>query len=79
MALLRGGSPKGAERFAIFWADSRKVPRVVFRPDWAKPRNAAFKRNDRMLDALPFGLAIFPGSGISANLAGKARKLGIPV
>jgi hypothetical protein len=28
---------------------------------------------------LPIGVIVFPGSGISANLADKARKLGIPV
>jgi hypothetical protein len=38
-----------------------------------------FKRNDQMLEALPIGVVMFPGSGISANLAGKARKIGIPV
>ena len=32
-----------------------------------------------MLVALPVGLIAFPGSGISANLADKAKKLGIPV
>jgi hypothetical protein len=32
-----------------------------------------------MLEALPAGLIAFPGSGISANLADKARKIGIPV
>ena len=40
---------------------------------------APFKRNDAMLEALPAGLIAFPGSGISANLADKARKMGIPV
>jgi len=49
-------------------------------PDWAKHAKAApFKRNDAILDALPIGIIVFPGSGISANLADKARKLGIPV
>lgn len=80
MVLLHGGSPKGAERIASCWADHRKVVQVVFKPDWARHRNAApFKRNDAMLDTLPVGLVAFPGSGISANLADKARKLGIPV
>jgi hypothetical protein len=80
MVLLHGGSPRGAERIAACWADSRKVAQIVFKPDWAKHRNAApFKRNDQMLDALPVGLLAFPGSGIAANLADKARKLGIPV
>ena len=80
MVLLHGGSPRGAERIAACWADNRKVPQVVFKPDWTKHRNAApFKRNDQMLEALPIGVVAFPGSGISANLADKARKMGIPV
>jgi hypothetical protein len=40
---------------------------------------APFKRNDRMLEALPIGVVVFPGSGIAANLADKAKKLGIPI
>jgi hypothetical protein len=80
MVLLHGGSPRGAERIAACWADNRKVPQVVFKPDWTRHRNAApFKRNDQMLEALPIGVVVFPGSGISANLADKARKMGIPV
>ena len=79
MVLLHGGSPKGAERIAACWADNRKVPQVVFKPDWTREGRAApFKRNDRMLEALPIGVVVFPGSGISANLADKAKKLGIP-
>jgi hypothetical protein len=42
-------------------------------------RIAAFKRNDQMLDVLPIGVMVFPGTGIQENLADKARKLGIPV
>ncbi len=80
MVLLHGGSPKGAERIAACWADSRKVPQIAFGPDFARHRNAApFKRNDQLLDVLPIGLVVFPGSGISDNLADKARKLGIPL
>jgi YspA, cpYpsA-related SLOG family len=80
MVLLHGGSPKGAERIAACWADSRKVPQVVFKPDWTRQGRAApFKRNDRIIEALPIGVIVFPGSGISANLADKAKKAGIPV
>ncbi|PWB88893.1 hypothetical protein C5688_18900 [Methylocystis sp. MitZ-2018] len=80
MVLLHGGSPKGAERIAACWADNRKVPQIAFKPDWARHAKAApFKRNDQMLEALPIGVIVFPGSGISANLADKAKKLGIPV
>ena len=32
-----------------------------------------------MLDVLPIGVMVFPGTGIQDNLADKARKLGIPV
>jgi hypothetical protein len=80
MVLLHGGSSKGAERIAACWADNRKVPQIAFKPDWARHAKAApFKRNDQMLEALPIGVIVFPGSGISANLADKARKLGIRV
>ena len=80
MVLLHGGSPKGAERIAACWADNRKVAQVVFKPDWTRHKNAApFKRNDQMLEVLPIGLIAFPGSGITENLADKARRMGIPV
>ena len=80
MVLLHGGSPKGAERIAACWANRRKVQQIVFKPEWARHGKAApFKRNDQILDALPIGIIVFPGSGISANLADKAKKLGIPV
>jgi hypothetical protein len=32
-----------------------------------------------MLDAMPIGVIVFPGTGIQDNLADKARRLGIPV
>jgi hypothetical protein len=65
---------------AVSVADHHKVPQIVFKPDWTRHAKAApFKRNDQMLEALPAGLVAFPGSDISANLADKARKLGIPV
>jgi hypothetical protein len=80
MVLLHGGAPRGAERIAARWADHRKVPQIAFKPDWARHAKAApFKRNDQMLATLPIGVIVFPGSGISANLADKARMLGIPV
>ena len=80
MVLLHGGSPKGAEHIAARWADHRKVPQIAFKPDWTKHAKAApFKRNDQMLDVLPVGVMVFPGTGIQDNLADKARKMGIPV
>lgn len=80
MVLLHGGSPKGAERAAACWARNRKIAQIEFKPDWNRHAKAApFKRNDAMLATLPLGLVVFPGSGITDNLADKARKLGIPV
>jgi predicted RNA methylase len=80
MVLLHGGSPKGAELIAAKWATQRKVPQIGFKPDWTKHAKAApFKRNDAILASLPIGVMVFPGTGIQANLADKAKKLGIPV
>ena len=80
MVLLHGGSPKGAERIAACWADSRKVAQIAFKPDWTRHAKAApFRRNDAMLETLPIGVIVFPGTGIQENLADKARRLGIPV
>jgi hypothetical protein len=78
--LLHGGAPKGAERIASCWAEQRGVAQILFRPDWQRHGKAApFKRNDALLECLPAGLIVFPGSGITANLADKARKIGIPL
>jgi hypothetical protein len=80
MVLLHGRSPKGAELIAAKWATNRKVPQIAFKPDWTRHAKAApFKRNDAMLDVLPIGVMVFPGTGIQDNLADKAKKLGIPV
>ena len=80
MVLLHGGSPKGAERIAACWADNRKCQQIVFKPDWTRHGKAApFKRNDLLLETLPIGLIVFPGSGITDNLADKAKVLGIPL
>jgi hypothetical protein len=78
MVLIHGGTDRGAERIAACWADARKVTQIAFKPDWSREGKAApFKRNDRMLEVMPIGVVVFPGSGITDNLADKARKLGI--
>ncbi|MCR9195127.1 MAG: DUF2493 domain-containing protein [Hyphomonas sp.] len=80
MALLHGGTPRGAEKIAACWADSRNVPQIIFKPDWTNHAKAApFKRNDTLLETMPIGLIVFPGSGVTDNLADKARKFGIPL
>lgn len=80
MSLLHGGTPNGVERIAACWAEHRHVTHIAFRPDWNRHKKAApFKRNDALISVLPIGLLVFPGSGIHANLADKARAAGIPV
>ncbi|HEY1246221.1 MAG TPA: DUF2493 domain-containing protein [Hyphomicrobiaceae bacterium] len=80
IVLLHGGTPRGAEKIAACWADARKVSQVVFKPDWTRHQKAApFKRNDQLLEALPIGVVVFPGSGVTDNLADKARAMGIPL
>ena len=32
-----------------------------------------------MLDVLPIGVVVFPGAGTQDNLAGKTKKMGIPL
>jgi hypothetical protein len=80
MVLLHGGSPRGAELIAARWADHRQVVQITFKPDWTRHAKAApFRRNDAMLETLPIGVVVFPGTGIQANLADKAKSLGVPV
>ncbi|RWI37034.1 MAG: DUF2493 domain-containing protein [Mesorhizobium sp.] len=80
MVLLHGGSPRGAERIAACWAENRKVTQIAFKPNWTRHAKAApFRRNDEMLSVIPSGLIVFPGSGITENLADKARRFGIPI
>ena len=53
---------------------------MVFKPDFNRHKQAApFKRNDQLLETLPIGLIVFPGTGIVDSLADKLRKLGIPL
>jgi len=78
MVLLHGGSPKGAEHIASLWAKNRNVTQILFTPDWDKDKRAApFRRNDRMLETVPTGCVVFPGSGVQDNFTDKARKLGL--
>lgn len=80
MVLIHGGNDRGAEAIATAWAASRKVTCITFKPEWTREGKAApFKRNDRMLEIMPLGLIVFPGNGITENLADKAKRLGIAV
>ena len=80
LVLLNTASPTGADLIASKWAGNRKVTEITFKPDWQRHKRAApFKRNDALLDMMPTGVVLFPGSGVQDNLADKARGIGIPV
>ena len=73
MVLCHKGS-KGAERIAAAWAKARRVPQVLFRPNWAAHAKAApFRANDDMLRTKLRGVILFGGGGIALNLAEKAE------
>ena len=62
MVLLHGGTPRGAERIAACWANSRKVTQIVFKPDWdrdgkAAPSSATTRFSPRSLKPLSFSRA----------------------
>jgi len=57
----------------------RSPPGDADRVQAADGKAVHFKRNDRMLEIMPAGVIIFPGSGITGNLADKAKKLSIPL
>ena len=80
MVLLHGGSKKGCDHIAALWAKARAVPQVAFRPDFKIHNRAApFKRNDDMLALDPRAVIVFPGNGITENVAQKADAKRIPV
>ena len=71
-------------RTRAFAARSKRAagrrPALRCGPDGHPMRQVAWgPLGDQMLEALPIGVLLFPGSGISENLADKARKMGIPV
>ena len=79
LVLCHKGS-RGAEKIAAAWARSRKVPQVMFRPNWpAHNRRAPFLANDEMLRAKIKGVILFGGNGIALNLAEKAEAKGLHV
>ncbi|MDO5758178.1 MAG: DUF2493 domain-containing protein [Rhodobacterales bacterium] len=79
MVLCHKGA-RGAERIAATWAKARKVPQVLFRPNWPAFKKAApFRANDEMLKARIRGVILFGGGGIGLNLAEKAEDNGLHV
>lgn len=80
MVILHGGAKEGVDHLAVTWARNKGVKAIGFEPEWNRHNRAApFKRNDRMLEAAPMEVIIFPGNGITDNLADKAKQQGIRI
>lgn len=80
MILAHSALDRGADLIASRWAEARKVDQIPCRPDFAKFQKAApFKRNDAMIALGLAGCVVFPGNGITMNLAQKAENAGVPV
>lgn len=79
MVLLHGGSPKGGEhRRPLGRSPQGAADRLQAR--LGSPRQGrAVQAEDAMLEVLPIGVLVAPGTGIQENLADKARRLGILV
>ena len=81
MVLVHSAKQRGADKIAACWARSRKIPEVGYGLNACGPddKSAGFKRNDRMLETNPIGVIVFPGPGTVANVATKARAMGLTV
>jgi hypothetical protein len=80
MVVVHGGTDSGGELIVARWCRNNDVPQDPRKPNWEKHGKAApFKRNDAILETMPKGLVVFPGTGIQGNIADKARKMGICV
>lgn len=80
MVLLHGAAKSGVDHLAITWARNNGVKAIGFEPEWNRHNRAApFKRNDKLLEARPAEVIVFPGNGISDNLADKAKSQGLKI
>lgn len=81
MVLAHTGEKTGGPKIASCWATSRKVPQIAFTPDFSRHQKAApFKRNDKILEAMPIGIIAGPGEGgVHQNLLDKARRQGVSI
>jgi hypothetical protein len=79
MVLLHTAGAKGADAIAKAWAANRGVTDIPFpmKKRNADDRAAPFRRNDLLLASWPKGVIVYPGTGITDNLADKARQNGI--
>jgi hypothetical protein len=78
--VIQGGA-KGADYFAAWWADKRRVQGETYEADWENQGSfAGPARNKRMLEEGKPDLVIaFPGGKGTADMKKKARRAGVEV
>lgn len=78
--IIHGGAP-GADSLADSWANLRKIPRMVFKANWAKyGRAAGANRNRKMLvEGRPELVVAVPGGPGTAHMVEIAKKAGVRV
>jgi len=78
--VIQGGA-KGADYFAAWWADKRRVPGETYAADWENQGSfAGPARNTRMLEeGRPDVVIAFPGGRGTSDMVRKARRAGVDV
>ena len=81
MVLAHCGNKRGTDHIATLWARNKAIPSVAFAPNWKRDGNkrAGFIRNDLLVAERPKCLVVFPGTGVTENLADKAKSAGLHV
>lgn len=75
------GNAKGVDFLANDWAIQRGVKTEIYEPEYDKypPKFAPIKRNQQIVDAADYLIAITTGSSGTASTIKMAQKKGIPI
>lgn len=75
------GNAKGVDFIANDWANANGLEKIIFEPDYSKylPKVAPIKRNQQIIEAADYLIAITTGSNGTASTIKMAEKKGIPI
>lgn len=75
------GNAKGVDCLANDWAISKSIKTEIYEPEYDKypPKFAPIKRNQTIVDAADYLIAITTGSSGTASTLKMAQKKGIPI
>lgn len=81
IAVIIEGGASGADSLGGFWAESKKIPLLVFKADWhGLGRAAGPIRNKKMIvEGKPDLVLAFPGGAGTRNMVTQARNANIEV